>query len=117
MLSRNLSSLPHALEVKRQVVQAKLKQQGLAARRNGERVQCAVLILDFSNLPTIVIGTSENDERDRPFITHFTKDKILLSWRKVGFVPFTRNCLTNKRVRKELGQHNKDQALGDLQFR
>jgi hypothetical protein len=35
------------------VVQAKLKQRGLA-RKNGERLQSAVLNLDFSNLPTIV---------------------------------------------------------------
>ena len=29
-------------------------------------------------------------------------------WAKVGFVPFTRNCMNNKRKRKELGQQNKD---------
>ena len=39
------------------------------------------------------------------------------SWKKVGFVPFTRSCLSNKRVRRELGQHTKDPALEDLQFR
>jgi hypothetical protein len=75
------------------------------------------LNLDFGDLPTIVNGTSDDEERDRPFNTHFTKEKILWSWRKVGFVPFTRSCLTNKRVRKELGQHNKDKALEDLQFK
>ena len=98
------------------VVQSKLKQRGLA-RKNGERLQSAVLNLDFSDLPTIVNGTSGDKERDRPFNAHFTKEKILWSWRKVGFVPFTRSCLTNKRVRKELGQRNKDKALEDLQFK
>ncbi|KAI2491856.1 hypothetical protein MHU86_22709 [Fragilaria crotonensis] len=99
------------------VVQAKLKQQGLA-RRSGKHLQSSVLNLDFNDLPTIVNGTSDDDERDRPFNTHFTKEKILWSWRKVGFVPFsTRSCLANKRVKKELGQHNKDKALEDLQFR
>jgi hypothetical protein len=72
------------------VVQAKLKQRGLA-RKNGERLQSAVLNLDFSDLPSIVNGTSDDKARDRPFNTHFTKDKILWSWRKVGFVPFTRS--------------------------
>jgi hypothetical protein len=98
------------------VVQAKLKQRGLA-RKNGERLKCTVLNLDFGDLPTIVNGTSDDEERDRPFNAHFTKEKILWSWRKVGFVPFTRSCLTNKRVRKELGQRNKDKALEDLQFK
>jgi hypothetical protein len=58
------------------VVQAKLKQRGLA-RKNGEHLQSAVLNLDFSNLPTIVNGTSDDETRDRPFNAHFTKDKIL----------------------------------------
>jgi hypothetical protein len=98
------------------VVQAKLKQRGLA-RKNGDRLQSAVLNLDFSNLPTIVNGTSDDEAQDRPFNAHFKKEKILWSWRKVGFVPFTRSCLANKRVRKELGQHNKDKALEDLQFK
>ena len=98
------------------LVQAKLKQRGLA-RKNGEPLQSSVLNLDFNDLPTIVNGTSDDDERDRPFNAHFTKEKILWSWRKVGFVPFTRSCLANKRVRKEMGQHHKDKALEDLQLR
>jgi hypothetical protein len=98
------------------VVQEKLKQRGLA-RRNGERLPCAVLNLDFGDLPTIVNGTPDDSDGDRPFKTHFTKEKILWSWQKVGFVPFTRSCLHNKRVRKELGQHKEDTALENLQFR
>jgi hypothetical protein len=98
------------------LVQAKLKQRGLA-RKNGEPLQSSVLNLDFNDLPTIVNGTSDDDERDRPFNAHFTKEKIFWSWRKVGFVPFTRSCLANKRVRKEMGQHHKDKALEDLQLR
>lgn len=74
-----------------QVVQEKLRVRGLA-RRNGERLPCAVLNLDFSDLPTIVTGTADDINSNRPFNTHFTKEKILWSWAKVGFVPFTRSC-------------------------
>ena len=98
------------------VVQQKLKERGLA-RRNGQQLSSAVLNLDFGDLPTIVNGTDTDDVKDKPFDLHFTEDKILWSWAKIGFVPFTRSCLQNKRVRKELGQHNKDAALEDLQLR
>jgi hypothetical protein len=47
----------------------------------------------------------------------FTTEKILWWWSKVGFVPFTKNCLNNKRVRKELGQHTEeDIGLENLQL-
>ncbi|KAI2501582.1 hypothetical protein MHU86_12853 [Fragilaria crotonensis] len=98
------------------VVQQKLKQRGLA-RRNGKRLQSAVLNLDFNDLPIIVNGTASDSIEDRPFDQHFTKQKILWSWAKVGFVPFTRSCLDNRRVRKERGQQKEDAALEDLQFR
>jgi hypothetical protein len=97
------------------VVQEKLRQRGLA-RRNGERLPKAVLNLDFADLPTIVNGTVVDVGSDRPFDTYFTKEKILWSWSKVGFVPFTRSCLNNKRVRKELGQHTEDAGLENLQL-
>jgi hypothetical protein len=83
-------------------VQAKLKQRGLA-RKNGERLQSAVLNLVFSNLPTIVNGTSDDEAQDRPFNAHFKKEKILWSWRKVGFVSSTRSCLRNKKDEKGVG--------------
>jgi hypothetical protein len=97
------------------VVQQKLKERGLA-RRNGQQLSSAVLNLDFGDLPTIVNGKATDAIADRPFNLNFTKDKILWSWAKIGFVPFTRSCLQNKRVRKELGQHSKDAALEDLQL-
>ena len=58
------------------VVQEKLKPQGLA-RRNRERLPCAILNLDFSDLPTIVNGQADNNTSNRPFNAHFTKEKIL----------------------------------------
>ncbi len=98
-------------------MQQKLNERGLA-RRNGQQLSSAVLNLNFGDLPTIVNGTATHAVADRPFNQHLTKDKILWSWAKTGFVPFARCCLLqNKRVRKELGQHSKDAALEDLQLR
>lgn len=71
------------------VVQQKLKDRGLA-RRNGRQLSSAALNLDFGDLATIVNGTTADTIQDKPFDLHFTKDKILWSWAKIGFVPFTR---------------------------
>ena len=100
------------------VVQRKLKERGLA-RRNGQQLKAAaaVLNLDFKDLPIVVNGNDTDDIKDKPFDLHFTKEKILWSWAKVGFVPFTRSCMKNRRVRKELGQVNKDAVLEDIQMR
>ena len=101
------------------VVQNKLRIQGLP-RKNGDIVPKAVLNLDFNDLATIVNGKPDDDECDRPFDLVFTKKKILLvSWAKVGLVPFTRNCLKDKKVRKELGHqhHTEDEALENLQHK
>ncbi len=97
------------------MVQQKLRQRG-HAKRNGKRLSSAVLNLDFSDLPTIVNGTVNDSISDKPFDTYFTKENILWSWAKIGFVPFTRSCLNNEKVRKELGQKKADKALEDLQL-
>jgi hypothetical protein len=67
-----------------QVVHEKLRQRGLT-RRNGAQLPSVVLNLDFSDLPTIVNGTDDDDNTsNRPFKMHFTKEKILWSWQKIG---------------------------------
>jgi hypothetical protein len=78
------------------VVQGKLRSRGLA-RRNAEAQQSKALSLDFSDLATIVNGQAGDAIEDRPFDCHFTKVKIMKSWATIGFVPFTRSCLQNKR--------------------
>ena len=62
-------------------------------------------------------GVPDDAIKDRPFDCHFTKEKIIRSWVKIGFVPYTRSCLKNPKVRKELGQHTRDEVLEDLQRR
>jgi hypothetical protein len=98
------------------VIQNKLRIRGLA-RRDGAVIPKAVLNLDFIDLATIVNGNPEDNEYDKPFDLVFTKTKILRSWAKVGLVPFTRNCLNDKKVRKELGQHTEDETLENLQVK
>ncbi len=99
------------------VVQQKLRVRGLARRNGDKNLPPAVLSLDFGDLATIVNGRPDDEDRDRPFDSYFTKAKILWSWAKIGFVSFTRNCLTKKRVRKKLGQQKEDEALENLQYR
>lgn len=94
------------------------RQQRCLARRRGEQLKgAATLNLDFSDLATIVNGVPNDRLCDRPFDCHFTKEKVLPSWVKVGFVLFTCNYLNNVKVQKELGQRIKDKGLESLQFR
>jgi hypothetical protein len=66
-------------------------------------------------LSTVVNGEENDSIELKPFDSHFTKEKILWSWEKIGFVPFTRECLRNKRVRHELGQKKENVVLEALQ--
>jgi hypothetical protein len=64
------------------------------------------LMIGFEELSIVVDGT-EGDPLDmRPFRKFFTKERIVKTWEKVGFVPFTRKCLSHPKVRHELGQDN-----------
>ena len=72
------------------------------------------LAMGFEDLSTVVNGNITDDIDMKPFSRSFTKEKILGSWSKVGFVPFTRNCVKSKKVRHELGQATKDQSLEDI---
>jgi hypothetical protein len=95
------------------VVEAKLVARGLA-RRNGEDYS-KVITLNFEDLATVVNGKEGDDILLKPFAKVFTRDQILRSWAKIGFVPFTRECIQNKKVRSELGQHVANDELECLQ--
>jgi hypothetical protein len=49
--------------------------------------------MGFEDLATVVDGNGTDDIDMKLFTRCVTRDKILGSWAKVGFVPFTRNCL------------------------
>jgi hypothetical protein len=51
-----------------------------------------------------VIRNEDDDLSMKPFTKNFTREKIVNAWAKIGFVPFTRNCLNDKKVWHELGQ-------------
>jgi hypothetical protein len=75
-----------------------------------------VLSLGFSDLAFIINGgIGEESIADRPFDNCFTREKVRQAWKKIGFVPFSRACIQNKHVRNELGQHQKNTVLENLQ--
>ena len=93
----------------------KIKDRGMRRATGAAQGASSILSLGFDDLATIVNG-NENDELSmKPFDKSFTKDKILKAWTKIGFVPFTRNCASDKKVRHELGQANVNEDLENLQ--
>ncbi len=50
-----------------------------------------------------------------PFDSHYTKEKNLWSWEKIGLVPFTWECLRNNKVGHELDQKQENAVLEALQ--
>ena len=90
----------------------KIKERGM---RCGTAVSGAsILSLGFDDLATIVDGKTLDDISMKPFTKHFTEEKILRAWAKVGFVPFTGHCMTDKKVCHELGQKNANTDLEAL---
>ena len=73
------------------------------------------LAMNFEDLATIVDGNVDDAIELKPFTRNFTREKILGSWAKVGFVPLTRACVKNRKVRHELGQRERDESLEELQ--
>ena len=98
------------------ILMEKIKDRGmLRALAAAPGASSSILSLGFDDLATIVNG-NENDELTmKPFDKSFTKEKILKAWAKIGFVPFNRNCVFDKKVRHELGQVNVNQDLEMLQ--
>ena len=74
-----------------------------------------VVGLDNDDLAIIVNGTADDALKDRPFDQYFTPENIRSCWRKVGFCPFTRECLDSGKLRHELGQSDPNKRLEDLQ--
>jgi hypothetical protein len=80
-----------------------------------QRPAPVLVSMGFEDLATVVNGKQGDEIGNRPFEKNFTKAKICASWSKVGFVPFTRNCIKHKKVRHELGQREKDLSLEEVQ--
>ncbi|KAI2493544.1 hypothetical protein MHU86_21011 [Fragilaria crotonensis] len=95
------------------VVMRKIKERG--ERQGTNDPGPAIVSLGFEDLSTIVDGNDGDDVSMRPFSKCFTTDKVLRAWNKIGFVPFTRKCLYDKKVRHELGQDDANVELENLQ--
>ena len=93
-------------------------ERSAAAAGNGAHAAAPTLTpfaMGFEDLSTVVDGNSTDDVSMKPFTRTFTTEKILQSWSaKVGFCPFTRNCIQDKKVRHELGQALQGKALEDI---
>ena len=70
--------------------------------------------LTNDDLSLIVCGKPNDSPIVSPFASTFTKDKIIKCFCRVGYVPFTRNCLMSEYVRHELGEDTQDETLEDL---
>ncbi len=77
------------------------------AAGGGHHRSPVAVTMGFEDLATVVNGKHNDEIGMKPFAKSFTKDKILASWSKVGFVPFTRNCIKSKKVRHELVSNKK----------
>ena len=73
-----------------------------------------VISLSNDDLPRMINGRPEDPIEKIPFNRTFKIERIQKSWENVGFLPFTRKCLTNNKVRSELGQTNPDEKLENL---
>ena len=70
--------------------------------------------LTNDDLSLIVCGKPTDSPNLSPFASTFTKEKIIKCFYRVGYVPFTRNCLKSEYVRHELGEATQDTTLEDL---
>ena len=94
------------------VLMQKIKDRGhLRATTPTARGAASILSLGFDDLATIVNGNENDDLSMKPFLESFTKEKILGAWKKIGFVPFTRNCMLDKKVRHERHEDNADNGV------
>jgi hypothetical protein len=84
----------------------------------GAAVVSTPLSTGFEDLSIVVNGYDDDPIDMKPFDKFFNKERIVLSWKRVDIVPFTRNCLKHKKkVRHEIGKQGeaKSAELEDLQ--
>mgnify|MGYP001479721748 CR=1 FL=1 len=68
-----------------------------------KKVKCVVGLTN-ADLSVMINGKEDDEIFNKPFDRTFVKSKILDAFYKVGFVPFTRKCLSNPKVRHELDE-------------
>ena len=73
------------------------------ATKEFTKVKCVVGLTN-ADLSVMINGKEDDEIENKPFDRCFIKSKILDAFYKVGFVPFTRKCLSNPKVRHELDE-------------
>ena len=68
-----------------------------------KKVKCVVGLTN-ADLSVMINGKEDDEIENKPSDRCFIKSKILYAFYKVGFVPFTRKCLSNPKVRHELDE-------------
>ena len=78
-------------------------------------VSSKAIALYPDNTPMITHGLPGDHPSKSPFKTCFSKTNILKPWSNVDFIPFTRKCLKNKSLWREIYESNlEDSKLEDL---
>ena len=71
--------------------------------------------LTNTDLSAIVCDNTEESRLFSPFYSPFTNEKIINYFCRVGYVPFTRQCLNSEYIRHELNEDAKNNnTLEDL---
>lgn len=71
-------------------------------------------MLDNTDLSIMIDGEEGDTPSEQPFSYCFQPRRICQAFENVGWVPFTRKCLTNSKVCHELGQTNRNEKLEQL---
>jgi len=88
-------------------IKTRIENGEAVSEKEKEKVKHPVVAtLNPADLGKIIFGTPVNGypNPDSPFAKAFTKEKILDAFDKLGYYPFTRKMLLNKKVRHEQGQ-------------
>ena len=79
------------------------------------KIKC-VIGLDNNDLSTMINGYPNDAIEKKPFDRAFTKERIKDAFYKVGYIPFTRRCLSNPKVRHEINENTGvSKELSELQ--
>ena len=71
-------------------------------------------VLTNDNISSIVNGLSFTTPIQDTFVSTFTQDKITNCFSRVGYVPFTINCLKSPYIRHKLGGEVDEKILQHL---
>lgn len=98
-----------------EIFKQKVYEYALAVKdcQNDRDTEIESAALTNDDLPQIIKGLRGNPIEKRPFSCCVTKEEIFKSWMAVGFVPFTQNALSHKKVQHLLGDGGASDEMTD----